>query len=97
VSADIGGDIRLDIRESTPDWSPVTEPTPKTHVQPVHHTVRVTVGSLHRVVPNAATSRSLAWNANRPPGSPENKLEERAWPGWKPGLKTHTREAAGPA
>lgn len=51
MSADIGGDIRLDIRESTPDWSPVTEPTPKTRVQPVHHTVRVTAGSLHRVVP----------------------------------------------
>jgi hypothetical protein len=72
-------------------------PTPKARVQPVHHTARVTGGSLHCVVPNAATSRSLAWNATRPPGSPETKPEERAWPGWKSGLKPHTREAAGPA
>ena len=95
VNLRVGGhrsDIRLDIWESTPDWSPFTGPTPKAHVQPVHHTARVTGASLHCVVPNAATSRSLAWNATRPPGSPETKPEERAWPGWKPGLKNHTRE-----
>ncbi len=51
MSADIGGDIRLDIWESTPDWSPFTEPAPKARVQPIHHTVRVTGGSLHYVVP----------------------------------------------
>ena len=95
VNLRVGGhrsDTRLDIRESTPDWSSFTGPTPKARVQPVHHTAQVTGGSLHCVVPNAATSRSLAWNATRPPGSPETKPEERAWPGWKPGLKNHTRE-----
>jgi hypothetical protein len=45
VNLRVGGhrsDIRLDIRESTPDWSSFTGPTPKARVQPVHHTARVT-------------------------------------------------------
>ena len=51
MSTDIGGDIRLAIWASTPEWSPFTEPAPKARLQPGHHTVRATGGSLNYVVP----------------------------------------------
>jgi hypothetical protein len=93
VSADIGGDIRLDIRESTPDWLPFTEQ--KAGVQRVHHAVRV-----HRreSPPYSAGTqrRAVHW-----PGTPSGhhvrqRLNQNSGPGWagSPDSK-HMREAAG--
>ena len=78
VSADIAGDIRLDIRESTPDWSLFTEP--KARVQRVHHAVRVH----RRESPprSAGTQRRAAHWPGTPPGHHvRQRLSQNSGPG----------------
>ena len=49
MSADVGGDIRLDIRESTPDRSPFTEPNAVSSRYSMPF--EFASGSVHHVVP----------------------------------------------
>jgi hypothetical protein len=92
VSTDIGGDIRLAIWASNPEWSPFTEPAPKARLQAGHHTVRATGGSLNYVVPERS-DEPFAGLERHPATTFARDLSQKSGPGRarSPDSKTYGR------